>query len=181
MNQYLNEVIDTLKSVNLSLLESAISLIDETRRNQRNIFVIGNGGSASLASHFTTDLLKSAKDMEVPISVFSLVDNSSLITATSNDFSFDEVFSWQLKQLAKPGDLLIAISSSGNSSNIVEAIRCSRKIGVKTITLSGFEGGRVSQISDIPIVTRSLIGNYGPVEDSHSILCHFIAKSLKML
>lgn len=178
MKRYLDEVVRCLESVSEETIDAAIRVILEVTENDRKIIVIGNGGSAALASHFVTDLLKSGSLRQSRISAFSLVDNSALLTATSNDFRFEDVFSWQISQIANSGDLLVAISSSGNSDNIIEALKLAKSLGLKTLTLSGFDGGKISKISDVAIITNSAIGNYGPVEDSHSIICHYLARRI---
>jgi phosphoheptose isomerase len=91
---------------------------------------------------------------------------------------FENVFSWQLEQVASPSDLLFAISSSGNSLNIVNAVVVAQKLGLKTITLTGFDGGKISNLSEVAIITKSVIGNYGPVEDAHSVICHYLSREI---
>jgi len=179
LKEYINEVFDCLKNVDRNSIDQALELISTSVKSKSSIYVIGNGGSASLASHFVTDLLKSGSSRGQSIAAISLVDNSALLTATSNDMDFEDVFSWQIRQLAKSGDLLIAISSSGNSKNIVRAVSAAGELGLKTLTISGFDGGLISHIADVSVVTKSSIGNYGPVEDAHSIICHYIARNLR--
>jgi len=178
VEQYFNEVTACLKSVNTESLDSSLNLILETSRKKSSIFIVGNGGSAAIASHFATDLLKAGYARHFPISAHSLVDNSALGAATSNDLQFENVFSWHIEQIARPGDLLFAISSSGNSSNIVNAVVVAQKIGLATITLTGFDGGKISKLSDVSIITKSEIGNYGPVEDAHSVICHYLSREI---
>jgi len=178
LQEYIDEVVDCLNNVDIDSLKHALDLILETAENKSLIYVIGNGGSASLASHFVTDLLKSGSFRGLSISAISLVDNSSLLTATSNDMDFEDVYAWQLKQIAKAGDLLIAISSSGNSRNIVKTVTLARDLGLRTLTLSGFDGGAISNIADVSIVAKSKIGNYGPVEDAHSVICHYLSREI---
>ena len=110
MKNYLVEVVDCLESVPQETLDTAVQIFLQAIQINQKVLVIGNGGSAALASHFVTDLLKSGSFGKSRISAFSLVDNSALLTATSNDLSFRDVFTWQLTQLANPGDLLVAIS-----------------------------------------------------------------------
>jgi len=181
LKDYLAEVTEIASNLDLSALHSAILLIDECAKLSGTIFIIGNGGSASISSHFSTDIVKAGHFRKKQIRAFSLVDNSSLLTATANDFSYSDSFSWQLIEFARTGDVLFAISSSGNSENIHSAISKARSVGMKTISLSGFDGGLISKSSDISLVTKSQIGSYGPVEDAHSIICHYIASELKKL
>lgn len=181
MKDYLFEVNEIVSNIELSLLHRAIQLIDECAKRSGTLFIIGNGGSASISSHFSTDLVKAGYFRKKPIRAFSLVDNSSLLTATANDFSYADSFSWQINEFAQTGDLLFAISSSGNSANIQSAISRAKSLEIKTISLSGFDGGLISKNSDISLVTKSQLGSYGPVEDAHSIICHYIASEIKKL
>lgn len=176
---YVSEVVSCCSSVVQANIDDSIKLIDEISKQDNRIYIAGNGGSASIASHFAVDLVKSGYIRKMPIKAISLTDNSALLTATSNDFNFSKVFSWQLAELGSKGDLLFVISSSGNSTNIVEAISMAKSMGIKTISLTGFDGGEAAKISNLGIVTLSENGNYGPVEDSHSIICHYIARRLR--
>ena len=154
--------------------------IVESSANMKSLYIIGNGGSASISSHFATDLMKAGSQNGMRIAAISLVDSAPVITATSNDFSYEEVFSWQISKLAREGDLLFAISSSGNSANIVKAVELAKELNLVTVSLTGFDGGKVSTISDFSIVTKSRIGNYGPVEDAHAIICHYLSRCLTL-
>lgn len=179
MRNYIKQVNQCLESLDLVKLETALKYLDLCSKNENRIFIIGNGGSAALASHFCIDLIKSGYIRGQRIYANSLVDNLAVLTATSNDFDFDQVFSWQLQQEAKQGDLLFTISSSGNSNNIIRAIETAQKMGLRVISLSGFDGGLSAKISDISLITISDVGNYGPVEDSHSVICHYLALALR--
>lgn len=177
---YIQEVLASLENLSENVVEEAYLEIVSAIEGRRQIFVVGNGGSAAIASHFVTDLVKSANFIEKPILIQSLVDNISLLSATANDFSYNDVFAWQLKNFACSNDLLFAISSSGNSSNILKAAHTASEKKMRIISLSGFDGGEIANLADIPMVTRSTPGNYGPVEDAHSIICHFIARRLRL-
>ena len=143
------------------------------------IWIIGNGGSAATASHFATDLSRCTNSNGDPVKGISLCDNSGLITAIGNDFGFDFVFSRQLSSAARPGDLLIVLTASGNSRNLLVAMEWARDNGVKVLTLTGFSGGKVKDLADIPIHVLTEIGDYGVAEDAHSILCHFISSQFR--
>lgn len=144
------------------------------------LFIAGNGGSAAISSHFSTDLLKAIEVRNQQFKVYCLTDSIPIITATSNDISFEAVFSRQVKAFGRKGDVLCVISSSGNSTNILNALEEAKKIGMLTIALTGFDGGKASQITDISIHVQSEIGDYGVVEDIHSSICHAIATYLKL-
>lgn len=179
MQEYLDEVFNVASSVDKSVLREVIDELNSCASRLGTIFIAGNGGSAAIASHFATDLIKSGYIRGRSIKAISLVDNVPLITATSNDFSYSDVFGWQLNQLYSSGDIVFVISSSGNSVNIKKLLEAASKLHLKTISLSGFDGGDIAIDSTYPLITYSQIGSYGPVEDSHSIICHYIAKELR--
>lgn len=176
---YLKEVSDCLANVKQESLDSAISILARCIEQEGQIFIAGNGGSAAHSSHFAVDLLKVGSSFLKPIRAVSLVDNVPVLTATSNDIGFESIFSWQLLQHATHKDTLIVISSSGNSLNVVNAVGVAKQIGMNSVSISGFDGGVISQIATINIVTNSSIGNYGPVEDAHGMICHYITRKLK--
>ena len=168
---YKNTLNTTLNSVNLKNLNKFSNVLENTIRKGNNIFVCGNGGSAAIANHLVCDYIKlMRKNTNLKPKVISLSSNNELITAISNDFSYDKIFSEQLEYLAKKDDLLIMISSSGNSKNIVNALRYCKKNKIKTVGLSGFRGGYLSKKADINIHFNC--ENYGISEDSHHIIMH---------
>ena len=144
------------------------------------IWVAGNGGSAATASHFVTDLSRCINSSGAPIKAISLCDNSGLITAIGNDFGFDFIFSRQLSNVAIPGDLLIVLTASGNSRNLLVAMEWAKGHDVKVLALTGFSGGRVKDLADISIHVPTEIGDYGVAEDAHSILCHFLSSQFRI-
>jgi len=143
--------------------------------------VVGNGGSAATASHMTADFQKTVLGKEIGISrrikAIALSDNVPVITAWGNDFGYDLIFSEQLRTLAEPGDLLIVITASGNSPNIVAALEAAKQLGVATIGLLGFQGGKSKALCDAPIVVEST--NYGIIEDAHSIFMHMMTAAMR--
>jgi D-sedoheptulose 7-phosphate isomerase len=170
---YISHLQGVLERLSLADVRQSIDLVMETYQADRQIFVIGNGGSASTASHIANDLNKGTSVPGVRrFRVISLTDNVATMTAWSNDVSYDDVFVEQLKNLVNPGDLVIAISASGNSENIIRAIRHARAIGCKTIGWTGFGGGKLQQLADVSVVVDS--HDYGPVEDVHLILNHIL-------
>lgn len=143
------------------------------------IWIMGNGGSASTAEHFETDLLFLRKDRNFPkVRAFSLTTNSSVISAIANDINFESVFSRQLERKAVEGDICIIISASGNSPNLIRAARFAKEKGIKTIGLLGFDGGLLNDLVDYRIIVKTDIGKYGPVEDLHLSICHAIAAKI---
>jgi D-sedoheptulose 7-phosphate isomerase len=179
LNQYLSEVNAGLASLDPSLLQESILMFKQTIKNGNMILVAGNGGSAAIASHFVTDLSRCTMQGNHKINALSLCDNQSLLTATANDFGYEHVFEYQIDRIAQEGDLLVLISSSGNSTNILKALEIAKEKKVKTMTLTGFDGGKASKLSDIPLIVKTEINNYGPTEDTHSILCHYFARILR--
>lgn len=139
----------------------------------RQIFVFGNGGSAANASHFVTDLGKGASDkMSKPFRCLSLNDNSPWMTALGNDYSYEQVFARQLLTFAKPGDIVLTMSVSGSSPNLVAAVEWAKKHGVYTIALVGGKEGKLAGLADFVIVADST--HYGRAEDVHMGICHII-------
>ena len=179
---YFNRLISTLEK-NISCLEEAANFIsDEIIRigaQRSNVWLIGNGGSASTAEHFETDLAFIRHDFKNLAPVSSLTSNSALITAAANDVSYDDIFKVILQRKIKEGDLLISISASGNSKNILKAIEFARSEGVRTVSILGFDGGRAKEISDFAIVVNTDIGDYGITEDIHLSICHAASAAIQ--
>lgn len=143
------------------------------------IYIAGNGGSAATASHWVNDLGKATKcSGEAPLRVMSLSDNMSWLTALANDEGYERVFSGQLENFARPGDVLIVLSASGNSPNLVEAVELARLRGVFTIALLGFDGGVLKSKVDECLWLATEKGAYGLVESGHSLLCHILTTCL---
>ena len=150
-----------------------VELFGKALREDRQIFVFGNGGSAANASHFATDLGKGASDkLGQRFRVLSLNDNVSWLTALGNDYAYDEIFSRQLTNYGKPGDLVLCMSVSGNSPNIVKAVEWANQHGLATIALVGGKRGRLAELAQHVIVIPS--EHYGRVEDAHMGICHMI-------
>ena len=174
---YIRGLKDVLDRIPLGPVDEIIQAIELAQNNRQQVFVIGNGGSAATASHMMNDLNKGTLghkgDAPWPrLRVIALTDNVSLMTAWANDTDYNHIFSEPLKNLAQRGDLLIAISASGNSPNILAAVAAAKQIGVKVIGLAGFGGGKLAKLADISFVVPS--DGYGPVEDVHMILDHII-------
>ncbi len=173
IKKYLSHLQRVLERLQLEDVRKSIDVIMDAYHSDKQIFVIGNGGSASTASHLACDLGKGTSIEGKPrFRVISLTDNVATMTAWSNDVSYEDVFLEQLKNLAKSGDVVIGISASGNSENVIRAIKYAKEIGCNTIGWSGFGGGRLAEISDVNVVVDS--DQYGPVEDVHLILNHVL-------
>ena len=158
-------------------IDIAINLIKNTIKKEKRVAVCGNGGSAVAASHYVTDWNKMVyAHTGLKFNGICLSDNIGLITAYSNDLSYDEVFSEQVKNLLNPGDLLITLSGSGNSENVVKATLTAKEMNIKTLTICGFDGGRLKKVSDNSVWIRS--NDMQLCEDAHTVFGHMVMKSL---
>ena len=160
-------------------VKKATQIIFDCISNKNSIWILGNGGSASTAEHFETDLSFVRYDKKtLKINASALTSNSSLITAISNDIGFEKIFSHQLQRKASKGDLCIVISASGNSLNLIDGVKVAKLMGLTSIGLLGFDGGELAGQVDFSIITKTEIGKYGPVEDVHLAICHAISANL---
>ena len=178
-NDYFKSFKTSFESIKSNKLEEIINILDKVYKSKGNkIIVCGNGGSTALANHFACDHQKLLSGIG-PLKPFvvSLSSNSALITAISNDNKYEDVFSDQIKQIGKKQDVLITISSSGSSKNIIKALKSAKKMSIKTISLTGFDGGDSKKIADINLHIDSY--NYGIVESLHHTIMNLIAQFLK--
>ena len=160
-------------------VKKATQIIFDCISNKNSIWILGNGGSASTAEHFETDLCFIRYDKKpLRINASALTSNSSLITAISNDIGFEKIFSHQLQRKASKGDLCIVISASGNSLNLINGVKVAKRMGLTSIGLLGFDGGELAGQVDFSIIVKTEIGKYGPVEDAHLAICHAISQEL---
>lgn len=177
MKDYQDRLSDLRKS-----LPSVNEMVEELYNciiNYRNIWIIGNGGSAATAEHFETDLLYARREtFDFAIRAFALSANSAKITALCNDLGSSEIFSKQLERRGLAGDVCVFISASGNSENLLRATIQCKKMGIRSLALLGFDGGKLFDMVDVPILIKSEIGEYGIVEDIHLSLCHEVSEKL---
>ena len=170
---YLAELDSTLRALPQGQVADLIDAIRDVRDRDAQIFVVGNGGSAATASHFAVDLGKGASlGAERRFRVLSLTDNVPWITALGNDLSYADVFVEQLKNYARPGDLLLAFSGSGNSENVLRAVRYANSIGCRTIGLAGYAGGRLREEAQECLVVSA--DHMGRIEDGHFVIQHLV-------
>lgn len=175
---YISTLQETMGRLPQPLIFQVIYTLQNARMQGSQIFIMGNGGSASTASHFVCDLAKNTRYGGLPhFRVIGLADNMEIFSAYANDEGYESVFSQQLINLIKPGDIVIAISASGNSKNVLNAVDEARKYGVTTIGFTGFDGGRLGQMVDIHIHVQSDIIEH--VEDIHLMLEHMIVRTIK--
>ena len=177
INNYHNNLKKKIEFLNFNTIQKAISLLEKTIKKNKWVYSCGNGGSAAISNHFHVDYLKGINQYSRKNSKFlSLCSNVETITAIANDFGYEHVFSHQLKIYLKKNDVLICISSSGNSKNIINALKFAKKNKNKTILLSGFDGGLASKLADINIHVNSK--NYGIIEDCHQSIMHLISQKI---
>ena len=170
---YLSELKETLETLPLDRFEEMVNLILGAYEDGRLIFVMGNGGSGATASHFACDINKgTCFDLEKRFKVICLNDNVPIMLAYSNDVSYEDVFVEQLKNFMEPDDVVIGISGSGNSENVLRAVEYAGRKCAKTIGLAGFDGGKLVGMVDVPVVVKA--GDMQKVEDIHLILTHMI-------
>ena len=170
---YLEENRRLLSIIDSALVAKVIDLVRDARGQGKRIYAIGNGGSASTASHFVNDLGKGASvGKDKRFKMVPLTDNVEWMTALSNDLSYDDVYVEQLKNHAEEGDVLFGISGSGNSENILRAVNYANTIGCHTVGFTGFGGGKLKDIAALSIVVDS--DHMGRVEDMHLILQHIV-------
>jgi D-sedoheptulose 7-phosphate isomerase len=168
-----------LSRVDLDAVERVVEQLRLARDNAGTVYVAGNGGSAATASHWVNDLGKATKRLgRPPMRVVSLSDNVSWLTALANDEGYDRVFSGQLENFAQDGDVLVAISASGNSPNLVRAVEVARRQGAVTIGLLGFDGGVLMDRVNECIWLSTEAGAYELVEDGHAVICHILTTCL---
>ncbi|MCP5005952.1 MAG: SIS domain-containing protein [Planctomycetes bacterium] len=171
--KYINDLQDTLRDINLEDIEEIVNSILDAYESGKQIFIMGNGGSGSTASHFACDINKGVSlGLEKRFKVVSLCDNVPTMLAYANDCSYDDVFVEQLKNFLNPGDIVIGISGSGNSKNVILAIQYANERGATTIALSGFDGGEIAGIAEKSFVAP--IHDMQKVEDVHLILVHMM-------
>lgn len=175
---YFERLNKTLLNINIEEFEKLEEIIFNAYKNNKTIFIIGNGGSASAATHWSCDFSKGTRvENKRPLKCISLTDNIALITAISNDISYDDVFVEQLKVFFSKGDVLIGISASGNSENIVRALKhCKDNCGT-AIAIVGFTGGKCREIADYSVYIPN--NEYGIVEDIHIIIDHMVSQKIK--
>jgi len=180
--QYVSYLSELLVDLDFKAMEEVIKVFQNARASENTIFLVGNGGSAATCSHFVEDLaLGTFTEGKKPIKALSLTDNVAYITALSNDIGYENIFVAQMKNLFKKDDVLVAISVSGNSENVIKAIEYANNNGGISIGVLGFDGGKAKEICHHYIHVKTTKGEYGPVEDIHLILCHLIATYLKFI
>ncbi len=172
--EYKRELLAAIEAIDLDKVAQAIEWFRQARAAGRTIFVCGNGGSAATASHFVCDMVKGASyGRTARFRIQALTDSIPTVTAYANDVGYEAVFAEQLKNFARPGDLVLAISGSGNSPNVVLAVEYGNSIGCRTLALTGRDGGRLGAIAQLNLQVP--VSHMGRIEDAHMIVCHMIS------
>lgn len=170
---YKTALYEALDTIDLTKVDEAVEAFRRARDEDRHVFVFGNGGSAATANHFVCDVVKGCSyQCEKRFRILALSEMLPTMTAYANDVGYEHVFVEPLKNFAKPGDLVMAISGSGNSPNIVKAIEYANEIGCDTIGLTGFDGGKLGKLAKLQIHVDDR--HMGRAEDGHMIVCHMI-------
>lgn len=177
--RYVKRLTEVLQELDCDAVAKVIEVFLDARSRGSTIFFLGNGGSAATASHFANDLgFGSSPEGHTPFRAMSLTCNTAFLTCLANDIGYENVFSWQLRNLMKSGDVVVGISASGNSPNAVKALEYAEAHGGVPVALVGFDGGAMKKIARHVVHVRTEKGAYGPVEDMHMVLDHLISNYL---
>ena len=172
---YLTRLKLILDNIDSDVISDIVVMLEQTIVNKSKIYIIGNGGSSATASHMVNDLGAGLRRRDiVNFDVVSLGDNSPVVSAIANDIGYENIFFMQMKGLINPNDVVIAISCSGDSPNIIKSVDYAKDLGCKIIGITGFDGGYLKSISDISFHVNAPKNEYGLVEDTHMILDHII-------
>ncbi|MDE3166067.1 MAG: SIS domain-containing protein [Acidobacteriota bacterium] len=172
--QYKTGLLEAIEALDLETVSQVAGILRQARAEDRQIFVCGNGGSASTASHFACDMVKGASfGRQSRFRIMALTDSLPTLTAYSNDVGYECVFVEQLKNFARPGDVVIAISGSGNSPNVLRAVEYANSLGCQTIALTGRDGGKLAPLARVNVLART--PHMGRIEDLHMIVAHMLA------
>jgi len=176
---YIEKVTAVLRRLDSEAVGRVIDLFVQARDRGNTIFFLGNGGSAATASHFANDLgFGASPEGKTPFRALCLTSNSAFLTCLANDIGYENVFAWQLRNLMRPGDVVVGISASGNSPNVVKAMTYARENGGIPVAFTGFDGGKIKGIAQLYVHVQTEKGEYGPVEDAHMVLDHLISSYL---
>lgn len=180
-SRYLEYLCGVLRGIDVAAIQRFVEILLDARERGATVFFIGNGGSAATASHFANDLGFGTDSYERPFRAVSLTDNNAVVTALGNDYGYEEIFTRQLRILGRPGDVLVAISASGNSLNLIRAMEYAASAGIRTVALTAFDGGRMKQMADDGVHVPTAPKEYGPAEDAHMVLDHLVGAYLMRL
>jgi D-sedoheptulose 7-phosphate isomerase len=175
---YLEYLASVLKTIDVREIGQFVQTILDARERGATIYFIGNGGSAATASHFANDIAIGTNSYDKPFRAVSLTDNQAIITAVGNDFGYEDIFVRQLQVLGRKGDVVVGISASGNSPNLVKAFEYAKSVGIKTVAITAFDGGKMKPMADEGVHVPTAPKEYGPAEDAHMVLDHLVGAYL---
>ena len=176
--KYIDYVSFVLKNIDTEEIRIFVKTLLDARSKNATIFFVGNGGSAATASHFANDLAIGCSGYKDSFRAISLNDNVPVLTAIGNDFGYDEIFVRQLRVHGKQGDVIVGISASGNSQNLINTFKYAKSVGIKTVALTAFDGGLMKSLADEGIHIPTELKEYGPAEDAHMVLDHLVSSYL---
>ena len=178
IRDYITSLQETINQLPVDLIEDLVEILHDARLSGNQVFIMGNGGSAATASHFVCDLAKNTRKDDLPhFRVIGLTDNMAIFSAYANDEGYENVFAQQLSNLIRDKDIVIGISASGNSPNVIKAMNVAQKHNAKTIGFTGFDGGKLGKLVELHIHIPN--NNYGQVEDVHLMLEHMAVNALQ--
>jgi D-sedoheptulose 7-phosphate isomerase len=175
---YLEYLTSVLKTIDVREIGQFVQTILDARERGATIYFIGNGGSAATASHFANDIAIGTNSYDKPFRAVSLTDNLAIITAVGNDFGYEDIFVRQLQVLGRKGDVVVGISASGNSPNLIKAFEYAKSVGIKTVAITAFDGGKMKPMADEGVHVPTAPKEYGPAEDAHMVLDHLVGAYL---
>ena len=173
-NNYLEYLTELISQLNREAIGDFADLLLQSRDSGATTFFLGNGGSASTATHFVNDVSLGSRQFKKPFRAISLCDNQAVITAIANDDGYENIFLQQLQTLSRPGDTIVCISASGNSKNLIKAIEFAKENNLYVVGLTAFDGGFLKENCDLNIHVPTKIGEYGPAEDLHMVICGLV-------
>ena len=173
-NNYLEYLTELISQLNREAIGDFADLLLQSRDSGATTFFLGNGGSASTATHFVNDVSLGSRQFKKPFRAISLCDNQAVITAIANDDGYENIFLQQLQTLSRPGDTIVCISASGNSKNLIKAIEFAKENNLYVVGLTAFDGGYLKENCDLNIHVPTKIGEYGPAEDLHMVICGLV-------
>ena len=177
IDEYLEKVSETIEKIDRKDIQNVIDALLEVREKNGTVYIFGNGGSAATASHCVCDFNKGIScNLEKKFRFFCLSDNTATMTAIANDIGYDEIFREQLKGRIGKDDAVFAISGSGNSKNVINAVEYAKEQGAKVISLTGYDGGKLLKMSDHPI--HADVNDMQIAEDVHMMMCHLLASTI---
>lgn len=175
---YFNYLSDVLNGIDPQEVATFVRTLLDARERGASIFFMGNGGSAATASHFANDLAIGTNSYRKPFRALAITDNNAVVTAIANDFGYSDIFERQLRVLGRKGDVVVGISASGNSPNLLKAFEAAHELGIKTVALTAFDGGKMRVLANEGVYVPTGMKEYGPAEDAHMILDHLVGAYL---